>query len=172
MLHPIAMEKSLSSTRRQVYLLSDQDLREHLLWEFCSDEESIEDQDEATLRPAEARELQGYVSGAYVMATDVIFADGSTEAGYVYSGEPRDFGCTQPHVVIAGKQIGFWLGSLRFAGNLEGIISLAYQSLGRSPESAFPLTVRSKVKVNDALLTSSVEGFMARDESGGLKLFR
>ena len=171
-LHTIPMEDPLANTRRQVHCLSDQDLKEHPLWEFCSNEEDVEGQDEATLRPAVASELLGYAPGSYVMAADVTFADGSAGAGYVYSGEPGDFGCTQPHVFMAERQIGFWLGSLRFAGNIEATVAHAYQSLNRRAESLFPLTVRSRVKVNGALITSTLEGFMAREESGRIKLFR
>jgi hypothetical protein len=132
----------------------------------------VEGQDEATLRPAAARELPGYAPGSYVLAADVNFADGSQEAGYVYSGEPHDFGCTQPHGVIADKQIGFWLGSLRFAGNIEEIVAGAYHSLGKNADSLFPLTIRSRVRVKDAPITATLEGFMARDQSGNIKVLR
>ena len=166
------MENSPKNIRRQVYLLSEQDLTEHPLWEFCSDEEGAEDQDEATLRPAEERELQEHAPGVYVMAADIMFADGSKQAGYVYSGDPLDFGCTQPHVVMGKTQIGFWLGSLQFSARVEETLPQAYRLLGKSAESLFPLTIRSKVKVNGVFTTSIVEGFMARNDAGTIKLFR
>lgn len=36
------MGKDFFSTRKQVNLLSVQDLEGHSLWEFCSDEEGVE----------------------------------------------------------------------------------------------------------------------------------
>ena len=166
------MDKSFFTTRQQVYLLSVQDLNGHGLWEFCSDEECVEGQDEATLKPIEVVDLKLFSPGAYIMTADVVFADGSRETGYVYSGESHDFGCIQPHVVIDGRHWNFWLGSLRYVKNVEQTIAHVYQALGRSAESVFPLTVTSRVRMNGIIMTSTVEGFMGRDESGNIKLFR
>ena len=43
---------STERIRKQVYLLTVEDLNDHPLWEFCPDEEGEEDQDEATVKPS------------------------------------------------------------------------------------------------------------------------
>jgi hypothetical protein len=90
--------------RRQVYELTPEDLASHPLWEFCPDEEGEEGQDEATVKPSEDTNVSGHSPGAYILACDVAFADGSAADGYIYSGEPHDFGCTQPNIVTESGQ--------------------------------------------------------------------
>ena len=166
------MAESSLDKRRQVYLLSPEDLKEHPVWEFCSDEEDVEDQDEATVRPVQVQGVEDDQPGAFVIAADVIFADGSKGEGYVYSGDPNDFGCTQPNVLVAGKQVGLWLGSLQYVGNIQQTVDQAYRLLGRSAESTFPMTFRSTVQKDDHFITSVVTSFMAIDESGSVKEIR
>ena len=46
-------------TRKQVYLLSAEDFKSYPIWEFCLDEEGMEGQDEATVKPSEDLEVPG-----------------------------------------------------------------------------------------------------------------
>jgi hypothetical protein len=149
--------------RKQVYLLSPQDLIDYPIWEFCSDEEGVDGQDEATVRPSEESEVPGYSPGVYVVAADAVFSDGITAPGYLYSGEPSDMGCVQPNLFTGSSQVNFWLGWLRFIGNVEEIIAGNYKLLGKSRESIFPISFQSRVNVNGAPLEVLVEGFMALD---------
>jgi hypothetical protein len=45
--------------RKHVYLLTEPDLIDYPLWEFCSDEEGEEDQDETTVKPSGDLEVEG-----------------------------------------------------------------------------------------------------------------
>ena len=45
----------MARIRKQVYDLTAEDLRRYPLWEFCLDEEGIEGQDEATVKPSDPR---------------------------------------------------------------------------------------------------------------------
>lgn len=125
--------------RKQVYELSAQDFVGHPIWEFCSDEEGIEGQDEATVRPAEKTALSGESPGTCVVAAEVVFADGSSGSGYLYNCEESDIGCAQPNVFAGQSQINFWLGWLRFIPNASARVADMYQKVGKSKEEIFPL---------------------------------
>src|SRR5579871_4791491 len=99
----------MSQLRKQIYELSEADLLAHPLWEYCSDEEDVDGQDEATVRPAIAHGLP-YGPGEIFVAADATFADGTKATAYISSGPTDELGITQPHVVVEGTQIGFWLG--------------------------------------------------------------
>jgi hypothetical protein len=157
------MENSAKLIRKQVYLLSIQDLIDHPIWEFCSDEADVDGQDEATVRPSEEREVPGFSPGAYVVAADAVLGDGTSVLGYLYSGEPSDMGCIQPNILAGSSQVNFWLGWLRFITNKEERIANNYALLGKSRESIFPIAFRSRANINGEPLIVSVEGFMALD---------
>jgi hypothetical protein len=72
-------------------------------------------------------------------------------------------GCVQPNLFTGSSQVNFWLGWLRFIGNVEEIIAGNYKLLGKSRESIFPISFQSRVNVNGAPLEVLVEGFMALD---------
>jgi hypothetical protein len=164
------MTKPDSGIRRQVYLLSAQDFADHPVWEFCGDEEGFEEQDEATVKPSGEAEINGYAPGAYVVAADATFADGTRTLGYLYSGEPHDFGCLQPNVLTPSGQVNLWLGSLQFIKDVDQRVAENLKTLGRDPSQVFPITFQSRVKVNNELLRVVVEGFMAVDTRRSLKI--
>jgi hypothetical protein len=159
-----------SAARRQVYLLSIQDLTDHAVWEFCSDEEGIEGQDEATVRPSSDSQVPGYSPGSFVIAADVTFADGTSALGYLYSGQPNDLGCIQPNVITQAGQVNFWLGALRFIQGVENTIAKNLQALGKSPEHLFPVSFESRAKIHNDFRKVVVNGFMAADRDGSVKI--
>lgn len=159
-----------SALRRQVYLLTAQELTDHTIWEFCLDEEDIPGQDEATVKPSEDSEVPGYSPGAYIIAADVVFADGTSALGYLYSGEPDDWGCIQPNVVTQAGQVNFWLGALQFIENVHKTIASQLQALGKTPEQIFPAVFESRAKVHDAFQRVVVTGFMAAEGDGSAKI--
>jgi hypothetical protein len=148
--------------RKQVYLLTIEDLNEHPIWEFCSDEEGEEGQDEATVKPSEETEVQGYSPGAYILTADIIFADGSDGIGYIYSGEPDDFGCLQPNIVGASGQANLWLGWLKFVSNPQAAISKACEALGKEPSAIFPIRFITRPHINGSPMELVAASFMAK----------
>jgi hypothetical protein len=148
--------------RKQVYDLTVQDLNEHPLWEFCSDEEGEEGQDEATVKPSEDREVTGYSDGAYILACDVTMADGTTASGYTYSGEPGDFGCLQPNVITVSGQVNFWLGWLRFVKDPQQRVQKALAQLNKDSASVFPVRFQTRPHINGAGMEIAVNSFMAK----------
>jgi len=163
-----AMPEPGTIIRKQVYELTQEDLDKFSLWEFCSDEEDVEGQDEATVKPSTESEVRGYSPGAYILTADVLFPDGAQGIGYVYSSEPNDIGCLQPNLAIETRQINFWLGSLVYAGNVETHIAASYAALGRNSDQTFPLVFITRSPIAGSRQRSSVEGFMALGEYGRL----
>ena len=150
-----------ANVRKQVYELSSQDLIDCPVWAFCSDEEDVEGQDEATVRPTEKGELLDELPGAFVVAADVEFADGSSLPGYLYNCEEGDIGCVQPNVFTELGQVNFWLGWLRFIPNAPERVQAGYSKIGKSKEAIFPLSFRSRVPINGKALQVVLRGFMA-----------
>ena len=143
---------------KQVYDLTSRDLQQHPLWEFCSGEEGVADQDEATVKPSEASEVPAYSPGMYIVAADFVLADGSSAEGYIYSGEPDDFACTQPNIILTDGQINFWLGITATDERLRAL----YRRLGKQAESLFPLHYETRVPINEKRMKGVVEGFGTR----------
>ena len=142
--------------RKQVYHLTRLDLKDYPLWEFCLDEEGLPGQDEATVKPSEDREVPAYSSGAYIVAADFVFSDGSPAEGYIYSGEPEDFACTTPHIFVSDGDVSFWFG--RRAPKPE-VIASVYEKLGKDPSRVFPIRYRKRVPVNGSLMNGTIRGF-------------
>ncbi len=155
------MDITREHIRKQVYELSAEDLKTHPIWEFCSDEEGIEGQDEATVKPSSDSELSGDFPGAHIVAADVTYADGSTELGYLYSCNPQDIGCSQPHVIAGSDQVNFWLGWLQFNKNPQEEIAANYRTLGKGSAAVFPISFKSRVNVSGAQPEITLNGFKA-----------
>jgi hypothetical protein len=152
--------------RRQVYRLTEEDFVDHPIWEFCSDEEGVDGQDEATVKPSTDPEVPGYSPGAYIVAANVSFADGTQTTGYVYSSEPDDFGCLQPNLVLKSGQVNLWLGGLRGAADQD--LAQSYLTINKSSNQVFPLSVETRAKINGAAMNLMIEGFVGCDREGQL----
>lgn len=164
------MPEPISSIRRQVYELSLKDLNDFPIWEFCSDEEDREGQDEATVRPCTETEVNGGLPGAHIVAADVTFGDGSSALGYLYTGDPQDSACVQPNLCLESSQVNFWMGWLRFIPDVDKRIAKSYELIGKERNLIFPITFNSRVKIDGAPLKVTVGGFMALDENRQLKI--
>ena len=124
------------------------------------DEEDVEGQDEATVKPSLDREVPGYSPGSYVVAADIHFADGTKASAYVYSAKPDDLGCLQPTVLLRGGQVNFWLGVL-----LEQDLSGNYALMEKTEDQVFPLSVNTRANINGAPLTATIDSFKGIDKS-------
>jgi len=152
--------------RKQVYELTKQYLLDYPIWEFCSDEEGDEGQDEATVKPSADPEVPGYSPGAYIVAADCSLSDGTSLPGYIYSGKPGDFGCLQPNVICKGGQVNFWLGSSQFA-RLDRLAD-CYALLEKPAQKVFPVSVTTKGKIAGNLMSMTILGFMLRETDGSV----
>ena len=146
--------------RKQVHSLNSQDFQDHAIWEFCSDEEDLDGQDEATVKPSEDLEVPGYSPGAYVVAADVTFATGTRSVGYLYSGHPDDIGCVQPTILLPAGQVNLWTGRMQYSIEWDAQVSAKMNLLGRD-EALFPITFETRASVNGAPLKVVAQGFLA-----------
>lgn len=160
------MPDSAQRIRKQVYELTVQDFLEYAIWEFCLDEEGVEGQDEATVRPTTKSELTDELPGACVLAARVRFADGSSSAGYLYNCEENDIGCVQPNLLGDAFQVNFWLGWLRFIPNAAERVRLGYLKIGKTKDAVFPISFESTPNVKGRALKVVMPGFMARGLDG------
>jgi hypothetical protein len=160
------MPDSAPPIRKQVYELTVQDFLDHPIWGFCSDEEGVEGQDEATVRPTTKTELTAELPGACVLAAKVGFADGSSGAGYLYNCEEDDIGRVQPNLLAGASQVNFWLGWLRFIPNAAERVQLGYRKIGKTKDAVFPISFESTLKVKGRPLRLVVPGFMAQGLDG------
>jgi len=160
------MTDSASRIRKQVYELTTQDFLDYPIWEFCPEEEGVDGQDEATVRPTTKAELTNELPGSCVVAAKVWLADGSSSAGYLYNCEEHDIGCVQPNLLAGASQVNFWLGSLRFIPNPTERVQLGYRKIGKTKDAVFPLSFESTPKVNGQTLRVIMPGFMARGLDG------
>jgi hypothetical protein len=140
MIHP--MPPQVRTT--QVQRLTPEDLLAHPVWEFVPDDELQPGQDAATVRPCAAPEVHD-AEGLYVIAADAQLNDGTQLPGYVYSGDPGDPAAVQPHLLIAGTQVNFWFGSLRFRAYPENYLNACHAVLDRDRDAIFPIRFVSRV---------------------------
>ena len=147
--------------RKQVYLLTAQDFVDHPIWEFCLDEESVEGQDEATVRPTDEIEVEGYSDGMYVVAADATLSDGTVLPAYLYTGEPNNVGGIQPNLIVEAGQVNIWYGWLRIFKNPEGYVADCLSRLSRPREAIFPVKFETRAKINGGRLSVTIDGFKA-----------
>jgi hypothetical protein len=98
--------------RKQVYNLLPKDLEEFPVWEFALDEETEENQDEATVRPIETIGPVDPKVGMFIVKAMFTLADGSSASGYLtppIKGE-SSLGILQPAIVTDKGQVSFWRG--------------------------------------------------------------
>ncbi len=145
--------------RKQVYDLTPTDLQFSPIWEFASDEEGIEGQDEATVRPVDLNNLQDALAGLCVAKARFKLADGSAMCGYLTLGIPGDsyLGSLQPAVVTNIGQVSFWCGSI---APTQEYIESSYAVLGKKSEEIFPLFYALDTELIDYDISGTVPGFL------------
>ena len=145
--------------RKQVYELTLEDLETYPVWEFASDEESEEGQDEATVRPYSQSGPADPAYGMLVVSTSFTLADGTRLKGYLTPPPPRSTGIgdIQPEIVTAKGNVSFWYGRRKPSAEL---ISQAYETLGKESAGVFPVRFTSDVEVVGGPVTGTINGFM------------
>jgi hypothetical protein len=149
--------------RKQIYELTLDDLSKFPVWEFAWDEEGVEGQDEATVRPYEASGALDPSDGMFVVRAAFTLADGSKMQGCLTPPVQCDdgLGRLQPVIVTERGQVLFWHGVL--APDAQSLAQ-SYESLGRDAASVFPLQVTSDVELVGGPVCSTVPGFMVLED--------
>ncbi|NMO14555.1 hypothetical protein HPC49_02245 [Pyxidicoccus fallax] len=122
--------------RKQVYELTPEDLERCPVWEFASDEEGVEGQDEATVRPRPDLSAPLPRHGLLVVKARFLAKDGSEFIGHCTPGPENEPGALQPAIACGPKQVGFWFG---MAQPTRKELASHYKALGKKAEDLFPL---------------------------------
>jgi hypothetical protein len=148
--------------RKQVYELSIEDLETHPVWEFASDEESEEGQDEATVRPYSQSGPADAADGSLIVRASFTLADGTLMKGYLTPPPPRSTGIgdIQPEIVTPKGNVSFWYGARKPSPE---IVSKAYEILGNDSASVFPVHFISDVEIVSGPVSGTLNGFMYTD---------
>lgn len=150
--------------RKQVYELTLADLHRTPAWEFALDEEDVEGQDEATVRP---HHFEGQVdpsAGMMVVRARFRLADGSEQLGYLTPPSDDDvgLGVLQPVIVASGGQVIFWHGSMEPS---RAEMDASYVRLGKTaPSHVFPLRFYSDVPLACGPLSGEIGGFLVLED--------
>jgi len=142
--------------RKQVYNLTIADMADFPVWEFALDEEEVEGQDEATVRPYVFTPPLDPRDGMFAVRAEFFLADGTSATGYLTPQPAVDLSSIQPIVIAGDKQIGFWSG-MRVPTREE--ISSHYEALGKSSKQVFPIRFRSVVELVGGNIEGSIDGF-------------
>lgn len=147
-----------SRIRKQLYELTLCDLAKWPAWQFALDEEGIEGQDEATVRPIEEDPPYDPERGMMVVAATFRLADGSGADGYFYPqpGGTREPGLVSPVIIAGEAQVGFWYG-LQEPDRVE--IARAYRILGRPAGRVFPIECEPTVELTTGPARLTIPGF-------------
>jgi len=145
--------------RKQVYELTPADLETHQIWEFALDEERLDGQDEATVRPWKGGPPLNPADGMFVVRASFELADGARLFGYLTPPVQgvSGIGTIQPVIVAKQGQVQFWFG-IRTPNAEE--ISRAYATLGRTANAVFPCRYASEVPLIGGPIAGVLKGFM------------
>jgi hypothetical protein len=146
--------------RKQVYELTLADLRRVPVWEFALDEEGVEGQDEATVRPHEFEAKVDPSAGMLIVRAKFHLADGSESLGYVTPSLDPDagLGTHQPVIVAEGGQVRFWFGAWMPD---RAAMDASYLLLGKpDPSVVFPVRFDSDVPLECGHSSGEIDGFL------------
>ena len=147
--------------RKQVYELTAADLEQHPVWEHCLDEEGVEGQDEATVRPFDARGRPLEYEGMFVVRATLTLANGHRFPGYLYYAPelPNGYGPLsnlQPQAITPQGLVMFWYGALT---PVPEMLADAYRKLGADAKGVFPVRYASEVALATGPITGAIPGF-------------
>jgi hypothetical protein len=138
--------------RKQIVELSEADLKQCSYWEFAIDEESIEGQDESTIRPNPEWTL-GY--GLCAVKTNFILDSGKAHIGYIihdgavktnitpeFKEDNEKIKYFDPTIIIETEQISFWRGYSKI--NIKSLEEYKHL-LDGSDSNVFPINFKAEL---------------------------
>lgn len=154
---------SAMSIRKQVYHLTPDDLDRFPVWEYALDEEGVEGQDEATVRPYEVLAALDPAEGMFIVKAAFTLADGSQELGYLTPPVQGDssLGTLQPAIVTVAGQVSFWCGVITPSAEF---LAESYRLLQRDASQVFPFRFKSVVDLVGGQICGEVPGFLILED--------
>jgi hypothetical protein len=152
-------EYERSPVRKQIYDLTENDLQRFPFWEFALDEEGVEAQDEATVRPVLCDGAIDPAGVVLIVRARFTLADGTQFLGHmtVDAGDAIDLSIAQPSICLASGQVGFWFG---ITAPERQEIDTAYKLLDKTADQVFPLAFESDVAMTIPIIRGSIPGFL------------
>jgi hypothetical protein len=153
-----------SRIRKSISELSRRDLDRCPIWEFASDEEGEEGQDETTVRPLAVSGDLNPSAGVVIVRARFILADGTEMTGYLTLRVPPDNGLDslQPVIVTDEGQVLFWWGIIGLKG---AELADLYRRLGKAAHSeVFPVRFVSDVPIAGGPVNGDIGGFMVLED--------
>jgi hypothetical protein len=145
--------------RKPINELTLHDISKFPIWEYALDEESVEGQDETTVRPYRISKALDPSQGMFVVRASFTLSDGSKMLGYLTPPLPDDNGLArlQPVIITEKGHVRFWHGALK-PSTKE--LTQSYEMLGRSRATVFPIQAVSDVKLVGSAVHITIMGFM------------
>jgi hypothetical protein len=151
------------TVRKSVSDLSGPDLDQSPVWEFASDEEDVEGQDETTVRPVIGSPELDPSRGALIVRARFRLADGTGLTGCVTISAPDDgLESLQPVILSEDGNVMFWWGM--FEPKPADVVEL-YRRLGKTSASqVFPLHFVTDAPIACGPVRGEVCGFMVLED--------
>jgi hypothetical protein len=147
--------------RKQVYELTAADLEAHPVWEHCLDEEGVEGQDEATVRPFNTGGRPLEYEGMLVVRATLTLANGRQLPGILYyTPDATTYGPLanlQPQAITPRGQVMFWYGALEPTAEVRADV---YRKLGADAAGVFPVRYASEVPLATGPVSGEIPGFL------------
>jgi hypothetical protein len=149
--------------RKQVYELTLDDLARFPIWEFRSDKDGAENQDEATVRPFTASGPLDPADRMFIVRAIFTLADGSKMKGYFTPPAPghEGLGTLQPIIVTDRGQVRFWCGT---AAPDAKRLARSYELLAKDGGQVFPIRFESDVELVNGPARGSLPGFLVLED--------
>jgi hypothetical protein len=146
------------SVRRQVYELTASDLENFPVWEFALDEEGVEGQDEATVRPYLVNKVDP-ADGMQVVRAKFVLADRTIASGFVSPPPPSgewDIRNFRPSIVTGGGHVPFYFGMRQPSAE---VVAALLGTLGKSAQEIFPLEFETDMEIVGGQIKGTISGF-------------
>lgn len=147
--------------RKPVYELTVDDLERHPVWVYALDEEGVEGQDEATVRPFHQRRPLDVMRDTYIVRAEFRLRNGKRLVGAVYARPKaeRHLRDLQPAIVTPQGPVLFWHGALR-PRKSELAVALRWLE-AKTISDAFPIVYQSDpgVRFEASPISGKVTGF-------------
>ncbi len=128
------------------------------IWEFATDEEGEEGQDETTLKPRLDLSFPDPSEGLLIVECEFEANSGRKFNGLCSPSFDDSLSSIQPYILADNQFVMFWFGISQPDKETKDRL---YKILGEKPESLFPIRFNSKLaKANGSKISGLINGFM------------
>jgi len=142
--------------RKPYVKITAKDLTTYPAWEFASDEEGVEGQDETTVRPClDSAVPRG--EGCYLLRTMFVLADGTHAKGFLTAVDDLGhYNLMAPTICVGTRQISLVLGRNQDEED-------KWKKWKKKPKSVFPLHFSTDIAYDGKYIVAKVDAFMTEE---------